>query len=231
MTTRDRREAKIERLNAWAEKREERADAASARFHDLIEHGPPMGEPIKVGHHSEKAHRKHFDRLDAALGQAVEHRKMADQHASTAAGIASQLDRSIYSDDPDAIERLEERIASLEAQQERYKAENAAFRKEHRTELAKLGLYARGEAVPHPPYSISNLGADIRRNKARLAEIKKSAELTASGKPSRVTTARRDGTCDRCGEPIAVGAYIGKTGDEWSHVYANGDEWARCQAD
>lgn len=57
MTYRDRREAKADRLREWAEKREAKAAAAfdsAATLSDAI----PFGQPILVGHHSEKRARR-----------------------------------------------------------------------------------------------------------------------------------------------------------------------------
>jgi hypothetical protein len=46
------------------------------------------------------------------------------QHDLTRCRIEAQLAGSIYSDDPDAIDQLEKRIASLEAERARIKAHN-----------------------------------------------------------------------------------------------------------
>ena len=63
------------------------------------------------------------------MDRAVESGKMAEHHRSKAAGLESQLDNSIFSDDPDAVQQLSERIAELESQRKTMKASNAAFRK------------------------------------------------------------------------------------------------------
>ena len=62
---------------------------------------------------------------------------MADHHKAKAANIEWQLERSIYSDDPDAIPRLEERISELEARRDRVKQINAFFRK-HKLDLSTM---------------------------------------------------------------------------------------------
>ena len=63
MTTyRDRRIAKAERLREWADKRDAKAvtaRAAADQTADMI----PFGQPILVGHHSERGDRNRRDRM------------------------------------------------------------------------------------------------------------------------------------------------------------------------
>jgi hypothetical protein len=51
------------------------------------------------------------------------------------------------------------------------KADNAAFRKEHRAELKTMTAYQRDMAMPHRGYVTTNLTANIARNKKRLEEL------------------------------------------------------------
>lgn len=57
---------------------------------------PPGGEPIKIGHHSEKRHRKSIERAIAKLGQAVEAQGVADT-AALRAQTAAESDARRYS--------------------------------------------------------------------------------------------------------------------------------------
>lgn len=131
MTRRERLEAKLEKRRQWAESRKadaasrfERAHAATAMI--------PMGQPILVGHHSEKRHRAAIAKSDTNMRKGWESSKMADHHTEKAAGLELQLDASIFSDDPDAIEAIEARIAELEAKRDEWKRLNAWHRK-HKT--------------------------------------------------------------------------------------------------
>jgi len=56
MTRRERLERKLERRREWAEKAKTRADALSEQSHKMMS-VIPMGQPILVGHHSEKRDR------------------------------------------------------------------------------------------------------------------------------------------------------------------------------
>ncbi len=178
MTYRDRREARAERLDEWAAKREAKSLQA-AQAADRIADGIPLGQPILVGHHSEAAHRRDIERIHSGMNKALEHERKAESMSSRADGIRSQLANAIYSDDTDAIPALEERIAKLEAERESYKAANSAYRKAHKAELAAMTAYERGQALPYPSYALTNLGANIRRNQERLDQLKVDAERVA----------------------------------------------------
>src|SRR5688572_11759230 len=128
MTYRDRRLQRAERLRAWAGKRQQKSGSSFARAHAAVA-GIPPGQPILVGHHSERRHRRDLDRHDRAMRAGFEHQQKAASMASRADEIERQADRAIYDDDPDAIDRLRERIADLEARRERMKAINKAIRR------------------------------------------------------------------------------------------------------
>lgn len=173
-TTRERKEARAARRLEWAEGREAKAETAAATV-QAISDAVPFGQPILVGHHSEKRHRAAIKRQHNAMDKLGEHTAMADKHRRRAAGIEGQLATSIYSDDLDAIEALRERIAGLEAKREAMKTANAAFRSEHKAALRAMSPFMRGQSMPHPPYELSNLGGNLSRNRARLAELERAA--------------------------------------------------------
>lgn len=193
MTYRDRRRARAERLRDWSDKREEKAESELARAEEMAR-VIPFGQPILVGHHSEGRDRNYRDRIDRTMGRGVEHARKADDMRSRAEGIEAQLERSIYDDDPDAVERLEERLAALEAERERIKAYNASCRKAARTggtgdlslltesergevaTLARVASYQLGPGGALPSYKLSNLSGNIKRNRDRLATLKARAE-------------------------------------------------------
>ena len=63
------------------------------------------------------------------------------------------------------------RIARLEAERDAAKAVNAAYRKEHKAELAALGKWERDQAMPYPSYHFQNLSGNLSRQRARLARL------------------------------------------------------------
>jgi hypothetical protein len=175
MTTyRERRERKADRLREWADKREERGTASYTEGREAL-HRIPFGQPILVGHHSERADRSYRNRATGKMERGFADLDKAKSMRSRADNIESQLDESIYSDDEDAIERLEERIASRTAYRDELKAENAAFRKEHRAELKAMSRYDAHQALPHPSWKITNLTADIGRQRKRVEHLRREA--------------------------------------------------------
>lgn len=170
LTYRERRERRAKRRRTWGDGREAKADAAHQASHDATA-GIPLGQPILVGHHSEGKHRRAIERSQRQATKAIEHSDMARRHRQAADTIEAQLDASIYDDDPDAIERLRERIEQREAKRDRMKKENADYRKQHRTELKGMTPYERNRAVPHPSYKLTNLGGCINRDRKRLQRL------------------------------------------------------------
>lgn len=170
-TYRERREARAERLRGWADKRETRGSAALDRAHEM-QSVIPFGQPILVGHYSERRDRNYRARIDSTMGRGVENLNKAESMRSRADNIEAQAAGAIYSDDPDAIDALEARIATLEADRVQIKAENAAFRKAHGTELRAMTAYQRDQAMPHQGYELTNLSGNIKRNRDRLEGLR-----------------------------------------------------------
>lgn len=170
LTYRERRMRKAERLRGWAEKREAKSAAEYDRADEMAS-AIPFGQPILVGHYSERSDRNYRDRIGRAMDRSCEHAAKAESMRSRADNIEAQAAHAIYSDDPDAVERLTEKIARLEAQREQMKQRNAAFRKEHRAELNVMTLYQRDRAMPHQGYELTNLSGNISRLRKRLANL------------------------------------------------------------
>ena len=198
-TRRERLEARLEKRQQWADKREQEAAARFAgvrRIADAI----PLGQPILVGHHSERHARADQRRIHNGMRAAVDAQNMAEHHTSKAGGIADQLDKSIFSDDPDAPKRLQERIAELKAQRDAMKASNSAYRKGPAAWAAHMGISAEREEKlraqiesdyswqqqPHPAYELQNLGGNIRRLEKRLAEVADRVERTAKAEQAGI---------------------------------------------
>ena len=177
----ERKEARIDRMEARAARAQAESNAASTAAHEIMQHIPP-GQPILVGHHSERHHRRDLDKIDRNMRRSVEAGKKADYYAGRAASAASNT--AISSDDPDAVQKLEEKLAGLQRGQAMMKAVNAWYRK-HKTldgcpELTpeiRQGIesaWARDwyVGVPFPPYSLQNNNAEIRRTKQRIEALK-----------------------------------------------------------
>ena len=182
MTYRERREAKAARLRGWAEARQEKVAASLASEDGIRSDWAFITQP---GHIPERA------RMNARDERRFESLRKADEMASRAKGIETQLERSIHSDDPDAREQLERKIADLERQRDAITTYNADCRKAAKTgghgdlkllerdtpsglrsiaqmvtDCATAGQLRPGWALP--AYATSNLSGNIARLRKRL---------------------------------------------------------------
>ena len=181
MTTRERIEARIERREEWAATRQSRAASV---FHESERYRGDYAFNTQPGHIPERA------RVIRMEDQAAEHATMAQHHDAKAAGLADQLERSVYSDDADAIAQLEARMAEHEATRDRMKLVNKLFKKGDAAGLAALGLNLESltqrvaaigyswVTAPYESYQLTNLGARIRADKERIAEIQRRTART-----------------------------------------------------
>ncbi len=202
MTRRERMEQRATKREEWAQKREASARAAFDTAHTMGE-AIPFGQPILVGHHSEKRDRNYRARIGAKITRGVTDTRMAEHHAKKAQGIARQLDHSVFSDDADAIERLRDRIAVREAERDRIKAFNASCRKGSPdesilTERERADIATTRRVVPYqlstgggfPRYVLTNIGAAIRKDKERIADIERRQKLIEEAKSNGGVTVR-----------------------------------------
>ncbi len=176
MTYRDRREARAERLNDWADKREAKAEAAFERV-DAIAGMIPFGQPILVGHSSERRARADADRIDRGMHSSLEHANKATEMRRKAVNITAAAEGAIYSDDPDARERLQEKLDGLLAERAAIVAYNKTARK-GAPDLSLLtpslrGRLLGGSGVDNqsgalPAYVLSNLSGVIANTRRRL---------------------------------------------------------------
>ena len=163
---------------------EERYDAARSIGSHI-----PMGQPILVGHHSERGHRADLKRIDNNMRKSIEHEGKARYYEDRAQTIEN--DRTIYSDDPEAIQKLKQRLSDLEEHQAWMKKINKLCRSEKLTdeEITEQleDEYGCSASVVHrllnPQYSyekrgfqtwrLSNNNANIRRIRERIAQLEK----------------------------------------------------------
>jgi hypothetical protein len=182
MTYRDRREARADRLEGWADKRAAKATAAFETA-DSMASVIPFGQPIMVGHYTEGRDRRYRARIGSNMDKGIAHSRKAEEMSSKAANIRAAAEHAIYSDDEDAIERLKERIDDLEAERDRIKRYNATCRKGQRdasilTPEQVNSLVSMLRHAPYqskngefPSYALTNLSSNINRQKKRLAEL------------------------------------------------------------
>lgn len=184
----DRKEARVERYEERAARAQAESDAASKAAHDILSHIPP-GQPILVGHHSERRHRRDLEKSDRNMRRSIEAGEKAAYYAGRAASAAGNT--AISSDDPDALDKLEAKLSKLQAAQEWDKGLNAYYRK-HGTVKGYVGIsdegaaeidaqlaeqdagpYSTGRHLPIPSWRLSNRNAEIRRLRQRIASLQR----------------------------------------------------------
>lgn len=182
MTRRERLERKLEKRQDWAAGRRSKAAQAHAFTNQFRGDHAFNTQP---GHIPLRA------RVIRVEDRAREDLAMANHHEAKADGLERQLETSVFSDDDDAIEQLEKRIAENEAKRDRMKLVNKLYKKGDAAGLTALGLDLEklkaklAEAgsywgsAPHLPYELTNLGARIRADKERIEDIKRRRERTA----------------------------------------------------
>ncbi|OFJ54244.1 hypothetical protein BEL07_08440 [Mycolicibacterium grossiae] len=126
----DRAQRQSDRADALADKAGRRsADAAAAWEAEARASAavPPGGEPIKIGHHSERRHRRSIERAHQTLGRAIEATDAAAEAARRAEVVAAT---TAHRHNPATVKN---RIDKLEAEQRR----DERARDGHRRVLAR----------------------------------------------------------------------------------------------
>lgn len=144
----------------------------------------PMGQPILVGHHSERRDRNYRARIDGVMRKSVEADKKAEYYAQKALSIEDN--EAIFSDDPEALLKLEQKLGVLKSTQDFLKAANRMVRRDDREGFLKL-KFAKPEiwvelitpqywGVGFAPYVLANNNAHIKRIEKRIAGLKALAD-------------------------------------------------------
>lgn len=230
MNRKERQESKAERYREYAENAEKRAAAAFNASNAAVA-GIPLGQPILVGHHSEKAHRRALERSNGAMMRSVHESEKAAYYRQKAE--AAESNDNIYLGDDDAIERLEDKIATLSAKQERMKAVNKLMRSKKSDDEKLAGLVSLGfsEAAAknaiannytYPAYCLTNNNAKINAAKKQLERAK-----TLAGKEDREYKAGKL-TIEECYSENRIRIYFPGRPDEGmrTSLKRNGFRWA-----
>jgi len=184
------RAARSQRLQEFANKRKVESDARYAAARGAVE-GIPLGQPILVDHYSAKRHRSAIAKSDANMRKAIALDKEAAELERQSRAAA--MNTNIYADDPEAIQKLEAKLAALQANQAEMIAINKLLRKKDREGIAALG-FTEAEiekffkpdvfgGIGFASYSLSNNSATIRATRQRLEALKREA-ATIAEKPA-----------------------------------------------
>lgn len=105
------------------------------------------GQPILIGHHSEKRHRNLIKRANNDMRKSIEFDDKSNYYKDKIRAVEDN--NAIYNDDPDAINKLKEKLERLEHERENIK------KREHQT------------------WELTNIGANIRETKKRIERLEK----------------------------------------------------------
>jgi hypothetical protein len=182
-------------MNAYEQKVEARRSRLEARAERLRKEGEgritkaremasiiPFGQPILVGHHSEKSDRAYRGKIHSNFAKGFETLNVADEVAAKAASVGTG---GVSSDDPDAIAKLRDQLAELEALQAKMTAANKLVRKQDRLGLASMGYSEQqiealltpdfAGRIGHAAFQLTNNSASIRRIKQRVETLERNA--------------------------------------------------------
>lgn len=174
---RERAEAKAARLRARSEASFDAARAEAAQI--------PMGQPILVGHHSERKHRRALERHDARMRAGFE----LAEAAETADAAARAASSRILAEDPEALRALREKLAGEEAELAEWKRARKAWSKAYGAGGVEAGVAALrsaglealipealnvarlGDYWARQAFSTTNRAANVRRIRERIAQL------------------------------------------------------------
>jgi hypothetical protein len=154
----------------------------------------PMGQPILVGHHSERGHRALLNRSDNAMRKSIEHDSKSSYYENKANN--AENNHAIFSDDPEAVQKLKAKLKDLESSRATMKAANVILREKSLNDVQKVEelqelKFTEKQAIEtlepdfmgrvgFAPYVFSNLSGNIRTVKQRIEKLSKQAEEETS---------------------------------------------------
>jgi hypothetical protein len=182
-----RQAAKKARFEDRAAQAQADSNAAHSKAHNMAS-AIPFGQPILVGHHSERRDRNYRSKIHSTFGKAFELQGKAEYYAQKADSVGKG---GISSDDPEAVLKLRAELVKCENSQALMKSANKVIRSGKAVEVKTAALVELGftEAlattlqgkdfagrVGFANYQLTNNNANIRRIKARIVELEKSSQ-------------------------------------------------------
>lgn len=183
-----KQEDRKQRLIDLADRMQSASDAAYKRARDMASI-IPMGQPILVGHHSEKRDRNYRARIWRTQDRCLELQRKAEYFRQKAASVGKG---GISSDDPEAVQKLRAELEQCEKVQQRMKQANAVIRTQKKngeaaqlSALVTLGFQESRAAqllkpdfcgrIGFPDYAMTNNNGNMRRIRERIAQLEAKA--------------------------------------------------------
>ena len=147
----ERKEARRLRYEELSKKAEERSSQYMNSTANRILANTPC-QPIIIGHYSERKARRLHERAWEDTRKSIEEDKKSKYYKEKAETVENS--KVIYNDDPNAIQKLKDKLEYLEKQRELIK-----------------------EDENHSAWQLQNIGARIRETKRRIARLEKLEEI------------------------------------------------------
>ena len=200
-----KKQSRIDRLKNRIARLEKFAEGKDLSMFGESRSGIPLGQPILVGHHSERRHRRHLERIERIVRAGYDASKKAEQLRSRLYSIENNS--SIQVDNPDARELIQSKIDKLQKIVDSSKLFNKYIRQVMKVdESLRVAELARLiNESPYKPtkynaedwasqlltpdcfgnlgiasFTLTNKNAEIRRLKSRLIELDRIEQNAAS---------------------------------------------------
>ena len=146
----ERKQRRIERYKIVSQKKKEESDArANSNAQRILMMTP--GQPILVGHHSEKRHRRLIEKANNDIKKSIELSDKSKYYEDKAK--SAENNNAIYNDDPKAISKLKDKLERLENERNSIKARE------------------------HSKWELTSIGANIRETKLRIKRLEEQEQL------------------------------------------------------
>ena len=183
LNTYEQRQAdRIQRYQERAERARAGSQASHAKAHRMAD-AIPFGQPILVGHHSERRDRNYRAKIQLTFEGAFKLQDKADYYDRKAERVGTG---GISSDDPEAILKLKKKLENLKSSQELMKNANKVIKKNKTHEAQLTGLIEIGikeklalellkgdfcGRIGFASYALTNNNAEIRRLTKRIEDL------------------------------------------------------------
>lgn len=147
----ERRNRRIERYKELSKKAKEKSNQYMNSNANKTLSRIPLGQPILTDHYSAKAHTRLIEKVNNNIRKSIEmddKSKFYNDRAKSA-----ENSKVIYSDDPQAIEKLKEKLERLENERNSIKARE------------------------HESWELANIGATIRETKKRIERLENQEKI------------------------------------------------------
>ena len=176
----EKQEDKAERYAELADKAKKEAASTLDRAREMAD-VIPFGQPILVGHYSEKGDRNFRDRIDRTFKKGFELGEKAEYYAEKAERAADPY--AISADDPEATILLKQKVMRLEEERTKVKAMTGA---EFKAAYPKGYYEEAGHGIFTPDYvrklELESLGRRIRDARKRVDALKVTRAIPAGTK-------------------------------------------------